>query len=141
MIQLCCEDSRRLTGANLYTELPGAVLDLKPDPDNQSSIDFDAIIEVWKRHTHDLLKALCWDTEASFYRSYENGVSLGITAPIDCLYSAAELIEFALLLTAEELKLGPIVGIEVEPIADFNNLIAHLEKLVKDEENPALLVL
>jgi UDP-N-acetylmuramyl tripeptide synthase len=138
---LHCEDSRRLTGANLYTELPGAVLDLKPDLNNESEIDFDAIIEVWKRHTHDLLKALSWDTESSFYRSYENGVSLGITAPIDCLYSAVELIEFALLLSAKELKLGSIVGTEVEPIADFNNLITYLEKLIREEENPALLAL
>ena len=141
MIQLHCEDSRRLTGANLYSDLPGAVLDLKLDLNNEPEFNFDAITGAWKRHTNNLLKVLSWDRESSFHRSYKNGVSLGITAPIDCLYSAVELIEFALLLSAEELKLGSIAGTEVEAISVFDDLVSYLKKLVREEENPALLAL
>jgi cyanophycin synthetase len=145
MNRFYCEDSRRLTGANLYSRLPGAVLDLKLR-DTAESIDnsvynLESVHKVWQRHLLALLDALCWENQSIFHRFYDNGVSLGFTAPIDCLYSAAELNEFALTLTAEELELGLISGIEVETISLFDDVVSHLRKLIKEEENPTLLAI
>lgn len=145
MSRFHCQDSRRLTGANLYSGLPGAVFELiiKDDADagDKTAISLDAIVDAWTKHVHALLDAVCWDRETSFHRHYANGVSLGITAPIDGLYSAAELIESALLLTSAERGLGPIAGVEVEVDAEFETLLTHLQALIKEEANPALLAL
>ena len=92
MSRFYCEDSRRLTGANMYSSCPGAVLDLvvkngsdTGENSDQVGVGLDTVADAWMKHALALLDALSWPTEKAFFRQYENGISLGITAPIDCL--------------------------------------------------------
>ena len=143
-----CEDSRRLTGANLYSSCPGAVLDLvvKNETDNgeqldQVGVDLDTVADSWIQHALALLDALSWTTERAFFRHYDNGISLGITAPIDCLYSAVDLAESALVLASTEFNLGLIPGVEVEIEPEFEAVVMYLKDSIRDENNPALVAL
>lgn len=143
-----CEDSRRLTGANLYSSYPGAVLDLvvKNESDigeqsDQAGVDLDTVADTWMKYALALLDALSWTTEKAFFRHYENGFSLGITAPIDCLYSAVELAESALVLASTEFNLGLIPGVEVEVEPEFEAVVIHIKEMIRDESNPALIAL
>ncbi|MFT5351088.1 MAG: cyanophycin synthetase, partial [Gammaproteobacteria bacterium] len=145
MSRFHCEDSRRLTGANLYSSMPGAVLDLviknEADRGEEPDVSLDTIIDTWKKHVHALLEAVSWHSEKIFHRQYASGVSLGFTAAIDCLYSAVDLNEAALLLASKELKLAPIHGVELEIEVDFDALLKHLKKMIEDETNASLIAL
>ena len=137
-----CQDSRRLTGANLYSERSGAVLDLliSDEISGDSNIkNLSSITDSWLSNAKLFLQALSWPEEDTFFRTYENGVSLGVTAPIDCLYSAVDLCEAALLLSAAELELGSIEGIELELEADRQKLLQHLQTITSEEKSSKLL--
>ncbi|MCC7096752.1 MAG: Mur ligase [Thermomonas sp.] len=85
------EDSRRLTGANLYFAVPGAVLDTVP------GIAFDdGIAARWHAGIAVARAALCWPDGASVIRHHATGVTLAIAAPIDQLFTATEVNEWAL---------------------------------------------
>ena len=145
MPRLRCENSRRLTGANLFSKLPGAVLDLIFENDGDSSTaagnSLSDIALTWHEQARQLLEALGWAEHQTFQRNYDKGVSLGLNAPIDCLYSAADLNEAALLLSAKQLGLDEIEGIELEIAADPDAVLAHLRHEIENEKNPALLAM
>jgi cyanophycin synthetase len=82
-------DSRRLTGANLFNDSPGAVIDIALD-----DTDLELLVAAWKQHAQRLLRELGWD-EHIFTRPFTGGVSLGVGAPADGLYTATELNEAA----------------------------------------------
>lgn len=83
-------DSRRLTGANLFFGGPGAILDtLVPGVD-------DASIEGWRRRVEIAAAALGWERPHTVARPHARGVSLAMTAPIDQLFLATEINEWAL---------------------------------------------
>lgn len=83
-------DSRRLTGANLLLQRPGAVLDIAVSDDLR-----ELLVAAWKRHAQRLLDELDWGRETLVARPFLGGVSLGLSAPIDGLYTATELNETA----------------------------------------------
>ena len=148
MNRFYCEDSRRLTGANLYSSYPGAVFDLivkietvTGEQSDHSGVGLDTVADAWMKHAQALLDALSWTTEKIFHRHYENGISLGITAPIDCLYSAVDLTESALVLASMEFNLGLISGVEVEIEPDFEAVVMYLKDSIREENNPALIAL
>ncbi len=136
MTCLRIENSRRLTGANLFSMHTGAVLDLLGQ-----GLSLTEFKSNWENQASGLLTAIGWSQESTFHRFYDGGVSLGLTAPIDCLYSAAELTEAAVLLAAKALRIENVEGIELEVVADFDVLVQHLQDLIADEANPALLEL
>ncbi len=118
-------DSRRLTGPNLFSALPGAVLDVAASKESRQQV-----IDLWKKHCQTLLNGIGWDSSAIYSRTYKGGASLVITAPIDCLYSATEVNEAAWHMTVQELK-----NIENEP----DQHIAELQAEITKESNPALI--
>jgi UDP-N-acetylmuramyl tripeptide synthase len=82
-------DSRRLTGANLYCDLPGAIIDVQFD-------DADAQVLVhWQQAAFELLEACGLGDQKTYQRRHANGASLLINAPIDGLYAMCELNEVA----------------------------------------------
>ena len=84
------EDSRRLTGANLFFASTGAVLDtLGVDVD-------DALIAAWSARTELAATALGWNASRAVVRRHARGVSLALTAPLDQLFTATEVNEWAL---------------------------------------------
>ncbi|MEO1573936.1 MAG: Mur ligase, partial [Pseudomonadota bacterium] len=122
------EDSRRLTGPNLFSTLPGAVGDVEIEPAQQS-----ALADAWRRHMLTLLSALGWAGCQLFSRGHATGVSLGITAPMDCLYAATDVNEAAFDLARAELA--------GEPGADVDDIVVRLRRLIDEERSPALVVL
>ncbi len=83
-------DSRRQTGAGALLDGPGAALEvLVPGPLRRVAAD------AWRRHARALCDALGWADAALVAREFPRGLSLAIAAPVDQLYTAAELNEAA----------------------------------------------
>jgi cyanophycin synthetase len=91
-------DSRRLTGPNLYSRSPGAVVTLRFDDDDDPA----AFIERWQAALEQGLTTLGWSADVHVRRwqgggerGGEEGTELMFTASVDRLYAAADLNEWA----------------------------------------------
>lgn len=85
------EDSRRLTGANLYFGGTGAALETAPE----LVFDAEALLR-WRGNIARVRAALDWPDSAIFVRVHATGASLAFEAPLDQLYTATEANEWAL---------------------------------------------
>ncbi|WP_347261344.1 Mur ligase family protein [Rudaea sp.] len=85
------EDSRRLTGANLYFPAPGAVLETA-----SGTVVDDAAVERWRGGIERMRRELGWPSAPIDARLREGSGSLAIAAPIDQLFTATEVNEYAL---------------------------------------------
>lgn len=121
------KDSRRLTGANLYWELPSAIIDVAID-DSKS-----AVIEYWEQAARDLLDTVGYSDQKTCYREFDGGASLLISAPIDVLYSMCELNEVAWASARHACGVGRA--------PDRDEEIPRLNRLFDEERNHALLML
>ena len=84
------EDSRRLTGSNLYFPGTGAALE------TLRGLAFDdSALEAWARNVGLAHETLGWSEDALVLRRHRSGVSLAFTAPADQLYTATEVNEWA----------------------------------------------
>lgn len=86
------DDSRRLTGPNLYFAGTGAVLETgvgAPVP--------PVLLEAWRRHVTQARAALGWPEGPLVVCEHATGASLAFTAPGDMLYAATEVNEWAWL--------------------------------------------
>ena len=88
--ELPFEDSRRLTGSNLFFASTGAVLEVV-----DATID-DALIAGWRSRVERAGARLGWADRQSVARRHAGGVSLAIAAPCDQLFLATEVNEWAL---------------------------------------------
>ncbi|MEM7706380.1 MAG: Mur ligase family protein [Pseudomonadota bacterium] len=122
------EDSRRLTGPNLFSKLPGAICDILIDRSRQADLAF-----AWRRHVGDLLEAVGWGNSQCFHRLHETGVCLVITAPIDALYAATEVNEAAFEFARCEL--------DDTTLPPLDETVTQLRSLIVDEQNPKLIAL
>jgi cyanophycin synthetase len=84
------EDSRRLTGGNLYFASPGAVLEVIG-----VAVD-DGLIADWRARVERATTLLHWKRRDSVARRHAGGVALAMAAPIDQLWLATEINEWAL---------------------------------------------
>jgi UDP-N-acetylmuramyl tripeptide synthase/very-short-patch-repair endonuclease len=85
------DDSRRLTGFNLYFADVGAVLET-------AGVDVDqALLEQWRARVVRMRAELGWPDAAPVARVHARGASLALQAPLDQLFSATEVNEWALL--------------------------------------------
>jgi cyanophycin synthetase len=83
-------DSRRMTGPGLLLGGPGAVIEVRVDDARR-----DAIISAWRAAATRMLAAVGWEGERLAVRRHQGGASLGFTAPMDALYAATDLNEWA----------------------------------------------
>jgi len=120
-------DSRRLTGPNLVTAGPGAILEVELSPDTG-----DDLVGRWKVEARRALDHLGWNEESLAVRRYPGGASLAFTAPIDALYAATEVNEWAWTAASSSIDPG-----SVEARAE----LARLSELIATERRPALLAL
>ncbi len=84
------EDSRRLTGHNLYFAHAGAVLETL-GPRARDSEAHDA----WRERVHAMCAALDWPSPELVVRVHASGASLAFIAPDDQLFTATEIDEWA----------------------------------------------
>ncbi len=127
-VTLALRDSRRLTGANLILDGPGAVIDAAC-PDGLAA----ALVEAWGVEIRKALRAVGWDRERPAQRIFPGGASLAISAPVDALYAATEVNEWAF-----EAARAKLAG---EPAPDLPSAAARLLELIRQESRPALIAL
>jgi UDP-N-acetylmuramyl tripeptide synthase len=118
-------DSRRLTGPNLLWERPGAVLDVQ-----LSAADADAAVAAWQQAARQVLDAVGWPDEQCRVRRFRGGASLAISAPIDALFAATEVNEWALQAAG--------AAMNGAPVPDLNLAASRLRELIAGERKPAL---
>lgn len=119
-------DARRLTGPNLLWDKPGSILDLRCAPE-----EVDAVVEVWSAAVRRMLDAVDWGDQALCSRPLIGGVSLAFSAPIDALYAATEINEYAWAVV-ESAASG-------EPEPDFEESANRIRGEIAAEINPPLL--
>ena len=83
-------DSRRLPGPNLLWLRPGAVIDVAV-----SQSQSPELVNAWQRQARCILDAVGWAGEQTRVRTFSGGASLAISAPLDALYAATEVNEWA----------------------------------------------
>ena len=124
-------DSRRLTGPNILWERPGAVLDVSLEP----GTDAGRAVAAWEGPARRLLEAVGWGRESLRSRVFQGGVSLALSAPMDALYAATEINEWAWEAAARALRAEPRGGEDLESAA------RRLRAAIAEESNPRLLEL
>jgi cyanophycin synthetase len=120
-------DARRLTGFNAVFDKIGSVLDVACTPD-----EAEQLIPVWADNVGRMLEALDWPSAEFAFRRLEGGISLAYSAPIDQLYAASEINEWAWAASAFELGAS-----DDEP--DFDEALAALQKSAAEEANVELM--
>ena len=113
-------DLRRLTGASLILDRPGAAGEAAGLPDAVSG----PVLTLWRRFARTLLDAVGWSAENIAVRPYPGGASLAITAPVDGLYAATDLIERAWDMTQAALDGGTV---------DQSTIVADLTRSIGSE--------
>lgn len=122
--------SRRLTGPSLYFAGTGAVL----ETEGAQAEDVDAIAG-WRQRVDRLRAALGWPLEATVVRRHPGGAALAFQAPIDQLFAATELNEWAWLSA---------LGVQVlhapghPPAWDEDAALRCLQALCAEEARPGL---
>ena len=97
------EDTRRLTGFNLYFRDVGAALETRgPVPDEVS-------LQAWGTAVQRASVALGWPLSERVVRRHPGGASLAFVAPLDQLFSATEVNEWA-WTGAYEAAHGPLAA-------------------------------
>ncbi len=120
-------DARRLTGPNVVFDHIGSILDVACTPG-----ETDALVPVWADNVARMLEALDWPSAEFAFRRLEGGVSLAFSAPIDQLYTASEINEWA--WAASVFELG---AVDEEP--DFDAAVGALGRAAADESNVELM--
>jgi len=121
-------DSRRLTGPNLLLDGPGAVIEVELEGE-----DREHLIEAWQTQSRRILEAVGWSQSLLANRAHQGGLTLAFTAPIDALYAATEVNEWA-LSAAQATFDGNDLG-------DFEAAVTRLRAKIRAERNPAHLAL
>ncbi|MEM7082636.1 MAG: Mur ligase family protein [Pseudomonadota bacterium] len=130
-------DARRLTGINVIWQHPGAVVDVRLDPND----DADAVADQWAIQARRFLDALGWSHPVCSHRLH-SGVALALAAPMDALYSAVEAAEWVFGEVAFSLTgMRPVIydeNDEAVPHREFDEMVSHVKRAIADECNPAL---
>ena len=124
-------DARRLTGPNLVSPGPAALVDVAC-----ADADREAIAAAWEEHIAELLDALGRPPARRFVRPWPGGVSLAVSAPIDALYATTDLSEWAVGAVLRELGLE-----DEDPPPTREEALAAARAAFAEEANPALLAL
>jgi UDP-N-acetylmuramyl tripeptide synthase len=120
-------DARRLTGPSLLLDMPGSILDVQC-----SAGDADRLIPAWTDNVARMLEELDWPSARFASLRLRGGVSLAFSAPIDALYAASEINEWAWAASAFEL------GASTER-PDFDAAVAAINAAADDEANVELM--
>ena len=135
------DESRRLTGSNLYFDGTGAALEtlrgFRPDM---------SLLSAWRARIDRVRIALDWPAEdAVVVRRHASGASLAFAAPIDQLYTAAEANEWAWLSSLQSLQPDISTGDWHAPghaaAWDEASALRTLQAMADEEANPPLIAL
>ena len=125
MLRMDVDESRRLTGPNLLSDNPGAVMEVFIE-----GAEISQVIVLWKKYLQQLLASLNLQAEI-YHRSFSDGANLGFSADEDMLYCACEINEAAIELARAELS-GEDADSELTSLS-------RLQDILKEERNPQLM--
>jgi cyanophycin synthetase len=108
---------------------PGVVADVAL-PDDRA----EAIIAAWQTQAREILDAIGWNGETLHLLRFPGGASLAFTAPVDALYAATEVNEWAWAAA-----LGDVEHTPAPP--GLPEAATQLRALIAAERNPALLAM
>lgn len=138
--ELPFDESRRLTGSNLYFDGTGTALETL----GGSRLD-EASLSAWQARIATVREALGWQTAAVVVRRHASGASLAFAAPPDQLYTAAEANEWAWLASLQSLQPAVASGDRHAPghppAWDQQSALKTLRAMAAEEANPALIAL
>ena len=123
-------DARRLTGPSLIFDGPGAILEVAC-----TASEAERLLPLWQANVSRMLDALGWEVPRFASRQLIGGISMAFSAPIDALYAASEINEWAWAVIAADL-----VG-EDAAAQDFDDAVTALKAAIVEEANPALMQL
>ena len=92
-------DARRLTGPSLLFDAPGSILDVACTGEEAARL-----APAWEKQVRRMLDEIGWDDCEFSSLVLTGGISLGYTAPIDALYAASEINEWAYAACDAELN-------------------------------------
>jgi UDP-N-acetylmuramyl tripeptide synthase len=121
-------DSRRLTGPNLLSDRAGAVIEATLDGE-----DAARLVEAWRAEARRMLEAVGWPAEETRARAFPGGVILALSAPVDTLYAATEVNEWAW-----EAAAATLAGSAPPP---FEQAVSRLRDTIAAERKPRLIAL
>ena len=121
-------DARRLTGPSLLWNKPGTILDVRC-----SEEETDTLIPFWETNIRRMLDAVGWENESTCSWRLSGGVSLAFSAPIDALYAASEINEWAWACCDSEFNNADA--------PDFDETVERIRADITEEANPELLKL
>jgi cyanophycin synthetase len=124
------EDSRRLTGPNVYFSVCGAVLEALAEG------DITARMALWRENVLQACAALHWPRPEFHQKTHCKGATLGFTAPLDQLYSATEINEWAWFRACNQAQYHAPGFLDS---TDSHNAFKTLTRLAKAEAEPALM--
>jgi len=127
-------DSRRLTGPNVLAEYPGGVLDAALPRE-----DAEGVAAAWETAIAVLMEQLQWPTRRTAVRHFPGGLSLMLEGPMDALYVATELNEWAYGQAIRALDQGSLPLEAAALQAAAVNAASALKKSWREEANPPLL--
>ena len=119
-------DARRLTGPSVLFDRHGAILDVACTVE-----EAERLIPVWKKHVQRMLTELGWQDCEFASVMLDGGISMAYTAPVDALYAASEINEWAWAACDHELN-----GSD-EP--DFAESVSAIRDSIAEEANPGLI--
>ena len=121
-------DARRLTGPNVLWNKSGSILDIACTQE-----EADRLIPFCEGEIRRMLIAVGWGEESICHVRLSGGVSIAFSAPIDALYAASAISEWAWASCDAEFN-----GAE-RP--DFDENAAGIRGAIAEEVNPPLLAL
>ncbi|MFQ5547939.1 MAG: Mur ligase family protein, partial [Woeseia sp.] len=121
-------DARRLTGPSLLWDKPGSILDVRCDETEAATL-----VPFWKKNIRRMLDAVGWEGESTCSRRLSEGVSLAFSAPIDALYAASEINEWAWACCDGEFNGAGT--------PDFDETLDRIRAEIAEEANPGLMTL
>ncbi len=136
MLSLPFVDSRRLTGPNLHFAAPGAVL-------QSAGVAVDAALrERWHAQVARARAALAWPQAPVSVRATAGGAVFALAAPVDQLFSATEVNEWALASALDGHGAWARLHAPGHPAAwDEASAMATLRAFAAHERRPALAAL
>jgi UDP-N-acetylmuramyl tripeptide synthase len=121
-------DARRLTGPSLLFDGHGSILDVACSGD-----EAERLPPVWRKYVERMLAELGWNDAGFATARLAGGVSLAFTAPIDALYAASAINEWAWSVCDHEFN-----GADAP---DFASALTGIRDAIAEEANPALVEL
>ncbi len=121
-------DVRRLTGANFFMDQTGAAAEAVVGDEIKG-----VAIALWRKRMRDVLDGVGWQDERIAARSYPGGASLVVSAPVDGLYVATDMIEWTWDAVDSELA--------GRPVSDMNAAVSDFKEKIAAERNIRLTAL